>query len=461
MLGSSVIMFQAVGDINDNDQASTATVSDPRKLSDDGVCGNCNAQNAHDDSVCCLLCKNDFHALCFTVKENKKDFFHDNACTRSFLNGFNQSIVNKSKNRRFGSFVFVCDLCLTKHENSATCNTNDRVNILDNRVTNLAEDVTEIKRLLKEAVNKSGDTGVTAITQCKLGNHVTPTIANDSPASSQTNPTSNNQSGNLWLDTHRVKSLLVVAKDANVEGVTLEKTVIENGIQVQKKYVNKNGDTVIVCPNQQSRDNLKEKLTSAGVTSNLLKEPKERYPTISVVGIPSDLNINNKDVIYNTFLSQNPYITDCLKCDSSVFEILSVKPTKANENIKQVIIKLSDDIRYAIKNNNNKLFYGLLSCPVYDQLYVKRCHKCQGFGHYAKECSHTTCCGICASDSHETLNCAHKDSANVETFYSCGNCLKSGKTGDVIKHPAYSNQCPTYCAKQEKLKASLSYHSKN
>ena len=40
------------------------------------------------------------------------------------------------------------------------------------------------------------------------------------------------------------------------------------------------------------------------------------------------------------------------------------------------------------------------SCAVYDQWYVKRCNKCQLFGHYAKQCGNRACCGYCAADDH-------------------------------------------------------------
>ena len=439
----------AMAMINDDSDAELSInlpTQEQRMLSQEGVCGNCHAENAGDDSVCCLFCRVSFHALCFTIKENKREFFQDNACTRSFLNGFNQSITNKSKSKRFGSFVFVCDMCLTKHENNTACKTNDRVNILDNKVSNLADDVTEIKKLLKAAIAKE---------KPKEENNVAISSEIPHPSGAACSPE------NIWSDKNRVKSLLVVAKDANVANADLEKTVVRNGIQVQKKYVNDNGDTVIICPNQKSRDSLKEKLTTSGVTANLLREPKERYPTISVVGIPKELDKNNKEIIHKTLLSQNPYISDCLKNESSLFDILSVKPLRANENVKQVFIRLSDDIRHAIKKNKDKMYFGLLSCSVYDQLYVKRCNKCQGFGHYAKDCSNDISCGICSSSDHETVNCIHKDVSDIENFYSCKNCLKAGKNDNIASHPAYSQECPTYRAKQEKLKASLSYYSKN
>ncbi len=130
-----------------------------------------------------------------------------------------------------------------------------------------------------------------------------------------------------------------------------------------------------------------------------------------------------------------------------------------NENVKQAIIRVSDNVRHAINGCNNRLYFSMVSCRVYDQLYIKRCNKCQGFDHYAKNCSSVVCCGLCGTIGHETHNCPHKDKSNKASSYKCVNCSNSGK--HTIDHPAYSSDCPSYRIKQEKLKASLSYYSKN
>ncbi|XP_063687427.1 uncharacterized protein LOC134820766 [Bolinopsis microptera] len=326
--------------------------------------------------------------------------------------------------------------------------------VLDNRVTHLASDVTEIKKLLEnviagKSINHSPVDNLisTAKAQCTL-----------KPAT--------DQGENVWLDEIRTKSLLVVTKGANVPCKDLEKTVVDNGIQVHKQYVDSNGDQVLILPTQASRDNLKTELISSGIAANQLKEPKQRYPTISVVGLPKDFSRDHKEEIRNTILKQNPYISHCLKADPSLFDVLSVKPLRANQNIKQAIIRLSDNIRIAIRDNNNRLFFGLLSCQVYDQLYIKRCNKCQGFGHYSKTCKNEVYCGFCAAPGHETQQCDNKDNNSEEKndlmpTYCCINCKKSGSPDDLCKHAAFSTECPSYRVQQEKLKASLSYYSKN
>ena len=49
--------------------------------------------------------------------------------------------------------------------------------------------------------------------------------------------TAQGESHNVWQDEIRTKSLLVVTKGANVLCKELEKTVVDNGIQVHKQYL--------------------------------------------------------------------------------------------------------------------------------------------------------------------------------------------------------------------------------
>jgi hypothetical protein len=448
VLGSSNMSFQD----NDKDKEyAENTARDPRQLNDQGVCSNCSEEKGQDESVRCFLCKELFHALCFSIsnsKEPKGVYKSDNPCTKSFLTGFVQNATNKAKGKRFGSFVFLCDNCRTRHETHEASTTNDQVQILDNRVTNLAGDVGEIKKLLLKITAKE-----TSIS-------LTQSLSADPDTLNQPDPVS--MPSNPWNDRQRVKSLLVVAKDANVSSEDLEKTVVSHGVQVQKQYVDKKGDRVLIFPSKKSRDELKDRLTESGVSTNLMKEPKKRYPTISIVGLPKTYEIGDKDEICDILKKQNPYITQCLTSESSLFDIISVKPLRSNDNVKQAIVRLSDEIRCAIRNNDNRLYFGMLSCQVYDQLYIKRCNKCQGFGHYSKSCPNQSCCAICATVGHETFNCPQKSDTNLKSIYRCANCLKSNTVDSSnCNHPAYSQECHSYRIQQEKLRASLSCYSKN
>ena len=399
-----------------------------------GCCIQCESKDV-EEFVSCLFCKVSFHMNgCF---ENGDDDILPLTCSKNFYKAINN--IGKFAHRP-GNFRFVCDPCITNFETKETCTTNDHVQILDNRVTNLAGDVTVIKEMLKKLTTEN----------------TTPVTIQPTQASTDIN--------NGWNNAARVqeiKSLLVVDKEVTLKTDELEQSITTNGIQVKGQYINKKGDHVFVLPSAKARDELKNKLTSSGISQEKISEPKQRYPAISVVGISNNYNIENKEDLVNCLIRQNPYIGELAKVSDSMFDVLVIKPVKSNLNVKQAIIRLSDNIRYAIKNAGDRLFCGMSSCKVYDQLYIKRCNRCQEFGHYVKDCKGLVSCGICASPDHESKDCTHKDKPNLNEFVCCSNCKKAGLTDQMVSHSATSLSCPTYLEKQKKLKGSLPFYSRS
>ena len=66
-----------------------------------------------------------------------------------------------------------------------------------------------------------------------------------------------------------------------------------------------------------------------------------------------------------------------------------------------VVIRVSDEIRKVIKNNNNKVFLGFTAHHVRDRLYVKCC-KCHRYGHYHADCKTSASCGYCWFPDHQS-----------------------------------------------------------
>ena len=98
--------------------------------------------------VCCLLCENDFHALCFEMKENKKVYHRDNTCSATVLKSINQLTASKKSKNLFGNFVFVCDSCLTIREHNKAAEVTSQVHILKQKMSSMESDITAIKELL-------------------------------------------------------------------------------------------------------------------------------------------------------------------------------------------------------------------------------------------------------------------------------------------------------------------------
>ena len=74
------------------------------------------------------------------------------------------------------------------------------------------------------------------------------------------------------------------------------------------------------------------------------------------------------------------------------------------KNYFLVVARVSEDIQKLIKMSNDKIYMDLVSHRVVDRFYIKRCNKCQQFGHYEKECTHELHCGFC-KQHHKSSDC--------------------------------------------------------
>ena len=97
----------------------------------------------------------------------------------------------------------------------------------------------------------------------------------------------------------------------------------------------------------------------------------------------------------------------------------------------------------------------LVAHRVVDRFYVKRCNKCQKFGHYQNECEDIISCGYCCG-AHSSSDC---NQVEIEDFknYKCINCKRENKKCEG--HSAHWHKCPTYLEKQKRLKKSIPYYS--
>ena len=90
----------------------------------------------------------------------------------------------------------------------------------------------------------------------------------------------------------------------------------------------------------------------------------------------------------------------------------------------------------------NEITVGLSICKIYDRMFIKRCNKCQGLGHYYKECQKTeSTCAKCSGE-HRTDEC-------TSSTLKCINCVNNGSS--PVNHAAFDHKCPhvvSFCAKK-------------
>ena len=231
-----------------------------------------------------------------------------------------------------------------------------------------------------------------------------------------------------------------------------------NSIQISHAKVDSNGGVIIKMPSVENRDKLSPILQESGFSSNRIEALESKSPTIAVLDVE---NYTTKEEFVEKVKNQNPDIREKIET-GSLFKVVFGKKRRDNDEIGsaegkyyQVIIRVSEDIREIIRHAGNRIFMELSSFRVIDRFYIKRCNKCQTFGHYQKDCKNGTICGFCCADDHLSPHCPKK--TDDKTEYNCINCKNAKK--EYKGHSTHWIKCPTYVELQEKLKKSIPYYS--
>ncbi|KAG5881243.1 hypothetical protein JTB14_032980 [Gonioctena quinquepunctata] len=114
----------------------------------------------------------------------------------------------------------------------------------------------------------------------------------------------------------------------------------------------------------------------------------------------------------------------------------------------------------SLADNFNKLtqakrvYIGWESYPVFEDLSVPRCYKCQGFYHKQQECRRKLTCPQCAEE-HEERDCPKQRKC-------CANCLNANqnyRTNHKLDHQTTDGECPILKYQTELLKNKTDYLS--
>ena len=396
-----------------------------------GNCVDCNLAVTKSCQLQCADCEQTFHAAC---KNLDKD---DTQCTPTFLGLFHANSTKKP------NFSWTCNTCATSKDTAHKVAMTQQIDKLSIQVSQLSDAV------------------ATIVGKVDKMNTLTPGKPPPGPtADLSTNP---------WSDpsaVQRIRSALVVKPHLATGGADVKKKiakiVVENNLQVHSIGVSSTGNTFVNCPSQPVRDELQQKLREDDEMKDHVTESlHDMQPSISIVGVTTEdwastsENTQEKiDAFTQQLKGQNGFL-ETMMSNGETFKILFMKPPNSNYKSYQIVARVSPAVRYAIHNKWNKLFIGATSVRVHDRFYVKRCFKCNGFGHYTAKCNGSISCGICSEENHESKDCPHNSEAAI-AHHKCINCKRGGK--EYENHNAASSKCPTYVLAQTKLKGNIAYY---
>ena len=400
----------------------------------DGICNKC-SKKVNGNDVCCIICKTKFHAAGCS---NDIDI-----CTHSFLNQFKPHVdkVTPKYAARPGNFMFMCDSCMTEFEIKMASKEQSKVDDLEKKVDKLESGLSEIKELLLSNRNQSNTAPSDTEGNAQLMNGVNTQLVNEVDKSWGTLGFSGGQFPRLNTSStdHNCKT----RKDTEVKDVTsaliipaatdeeenmsqnkiVNKIAVDKKVSITKSFKKKNGDTVIVCNSRETRDSLKGHIENA-------------IPQIEIKS--SD---NCKYTIVKILTEQN-YFLRAYFADENLndhIKFIDTKPLRNNSELFQATFKISKQLRQHLTKHGDRLIIGIISCKVYDRVYVKRCANCQHFGHYFAQCpcKDEPSCALCGNN-HETRSCPTPETS----VKKCINCVRNGQ--ENTNHAASSTDCPIF-----------------
>ena len=166
-----------------------------------------------------------YHGACPQAGED------DKVSTKSLVTAFNRPSTKQS-------FQFFCNSCITKIEINMASSESDRLNVLETNMSAITAELTEIKNLLKKSAKPVG-------IHTMFDNNIW--FNKDKLVSTKVAP---------------AESILVVNKSQRLNNDSVEKAIVDNAIPVTKSYNNTSADLVIVCDTPDSRDKLKDIISS-------------------------------------------------------------------------------------------------------------------------------------------------------------------------------------------------------
>jgi hypothetical protein len=437
------------------------------ELNSSGVCTTCNKKIA-EEKIKCSSCDKFFHATCSPTDPT------DPICTNK---AFLKSFINTSASKF--NFSWACDHCLTLSENDKVALMSEQISSLRKAVTQLSEDktrsadelkvqmsqefmllteniISDIKARITDQVTQQMNTRVMQELEKLTASQSAEFDKLSASISTKTSDHTPSSTGPVWKNPQSDKDLrasIMVKPDEHgnpIDPGKIKKIILENGVPVNKITVSSSGDTFINLPNLKSREKLQPLLERHHNDHNILLL-KKKLPQFSILGVTDDLS---KDDIKNGLISQNEAISTLVNAGHEL-SVVYTRPPPQGKAYHQVTVRVSPEIRRAIKASGNKVHLIDRHCRVIDNFHIKRCNKCQSYGHYASKCKPDSqdICGYCG-EHHKSSECLLRN--NPSHTHKCCNCELAGLENSE-GHSTFWKDCPAYKIQQDKLKGAISY----
>lgn len=200
------------------------------------------------------------------------------------------------------------------------------------------------------------------------------------------------------------------------------------------------GGIKIKCQSMHETDVLKRNITEKLQNDYEVNLTKMRKPRIKITNFDQDMS---EDEIKRSIFEQNHVEGD-----------MDITFLRKNRNSSVTIFGECSAAAFKSLMNISKIYIGWGRYPVYEDINVLRCFKCQQFHHKQKNCLNELVCPIC-SDSHEEKSCP-------KTKKCCKNCKMANEKYKIkynFEHSSTDPSCPSVKYHIAMLKNKIDYFS--
>lgn len=202
-----------------------------------------------------------------------------------------------------------------------------------------------------------------------------------------------------------------------------------------------NGNVIVKCQNRSDLETLKREAESK-LQDYEVHLTKMRKPRFKIIGYEGGLDIEQ---INKCLREQNKFIKEI-----DDLEITYIKHNK-NNSLCTIYGECNASLFHRFMAMT-KVFIGWERYPVYEDLSIMRCFKCQELYHKSDKCLNKVVCEFCSGD-HDIRDCPKSQK-------KCNNCIKANnkfKTNYKTEHAANDPLCPSYQYLINVLKSKIDY----
>jgi len=226
-----------------------------------------------------------------------------------------------------------------------------------------------------------------------------------------------------------------------------EKVDIKNmAMGVKLKKGNK-GTVIMGCETGEEVQKLKEAVQAKLEKNYSMMESPQSKPKIKIINIGlEEMNLDDNELI-NTIKKQNKIDVTNMRIVKKIVKEKRNNQSERRRNEEGSIIMEVDEETHELILKKAKLNVGWKKCPIFNHINVKRCFKCWGYYHIAKNCTREETCHKCAG-THNSRDC-------TATKKKCVNYMFKIRTYNLKINDEHDALCPTFkrALQEEKRRA--------